>query len=188
MAGLIAEKIGMTQVKNEQGHIIPATLLRVSTHKVLQVKNMEKDNVDAVVVGAKYSESKKKYSQVKQFALTEGKASEKDQEYGVDILDGVEEIRISALSKGKGFQGGIKRHNFKGGRGSHGAKYVRAIGSIGTRKPRRTHKGRKMPGHMGSDVITLQGVPVLDLDKNHSLVVVKGPVPGSYGTIVYISF
>lgn len=188
MAGLIAEKIGMTQVKNDKGHFIPGTVLRVKNHKVLQVKTKENDNVDAVVVGTKYSESKKSFGEIKQFPISEGKGAEKDAEYGVDILEGIEEVKITGVSKGKGFQGGMKRHNFGGGRGSHGAKYIRAIGSIGNRKPRRTRPGRKMPGHMGADVISLRGVPLLDIDTNNSLFVVKGAVPGSQGSTVYITF
>lgn len=188
MAGLIAEKIGMTQVKNDKGHFVPGTVLRVRNHKVLQVKTKENDNVDAVVVGTMYSESKKTFGEIRQFPITEGKASEKDAEYGVDVLEGVSEVRITGTSKGKGFQGGMKRHNFGGGRASHGAKYIRAIGSIGNRKPRRTRPGRKMPGHMGTDTVTLRGVPLLDIDSANSLFVVKGAVPGFQGSTVYISF
>lgn len=188
MAGIIAEKIGMTQVKNEQGNFIPATVLKVKGHKVLQVKTSEKDNVNAVVVGTDFSEKKKSYSKIKQFPQNDTFTQEKDQEYSVELLEGVENVRISAVSKGKGFQGGMKRHNFKGGRASHGAKYIRAIGSIGNRKPRRTRPGRKMPGHMGLDLVTLRKVPVMDIDTTLSLLVVKGAVPGSQGSTVYISF
>lgn len=188
MAGIIAEKIGMTQVKNDQGNFVPATLLKVKSHKVLQVKTVEKDNVSAVVVGTDFSEKKKKFANVKQFPISDGLAQEKDHEYSVEVLEGIETVKISAVSKGKGFQGGMKRHNFGGGRASHGAKYIRAIGSIGTRKPRRTRPGRKMPGHLGLDLVTLRKVPVLDVDKNLSLVAVKGAVPGAQGSTVYISF
>lgn len=188
MAGLIAEKIGMTQIRNEQGNFIPATLLKVKGHKVLQVKTEEKDNVDAVVVATGYCEKSKSYGKVKQFPISEGISQEKDQEFSIEVLEGITEVKISSISKGKGFQGGMKRHHFSGGRASHGAKYIRAGGSIGNRKPRRTRPGRKMPGHMGLDLVTLRKVPVLDVNKELSLFAVKGAVPGSQGGTVYISF
>ena len=187
MAGLIAEKLGMTRIIQEGGIIVPVTVLKVQGNVVVQVKSKEKDLVDAVLVGIPAKKGNNKFSAQKQFGIEEGASFDRGQELGLALLEGVEEVKITGTSKGKGFQGVMKRHNFGGMGAGHGHKYRRAPGSIGTRKPRRTMKGRKLPGHMGTDTITLRNVPVLDIDKSHSLVVVKGPIPGSIGSFVYIT-
>ncbi len=97
-------------------------------------------------------------------------------------------LRIVGTSKGKGFQGAMKRWNFKGGPASHGSKFHRALGSIGTRKPRRTKPGKKMHGHMGLDTITLKKVPLILVNKELGIIAVKGPIPGSRNSLVTLSF
>lgn len=186
MPGFIAKKLGMTRVLTDNGEFVAATVLDVSGNSVSQVKNTEKDKVAAIVIErpvAKRGLSIRK----KQFTIAPESVFEKGQDISAALAKEVEFVRISGISKGKGFQGVIKRHNFHGMPGSHGAKYRRAPGSIGTRKPTRTMRGRKLPGHMGSDTITLKKVPVLDLDISKSLLVVRGPVPGSINSIVYIT-
>lgn len=186
MSGYIAKKLGMTRVLTENGDFVAATVLDISGNSVEQVKTQEKDNVTAIVVKrpvAKRGLSVRK----KQFIVADASAYEKGQDLTADLAKEVAFVRITGTSKGKGFQGAMKRHNFHGMPGSHGAKYRRAPGSIGTRKPTRTMRGRKLPGHMGSDTKTLTKVPVMDLDLHRSLLVVRGPVPGSINSLVYIT-
>lgn len=181
MPGLITKKIGMTRIINKNGEFVPVTLLLVEKNKVIQVKTPEKDGVSAVVL-----RTSDKRNETKQFNLAEGATFNIGDELGVDICKDVETIKVSAISKGKGFQGVMKRYNFSGGRATHGGKYRRAPGSIGTRKPRRTKRGQKMPGHMGSERVTLTR-PVVDIDTARNLIAVKGSVPGSYRSIVYVT-
>ena len=172
---------------NEAGEFVAATVLKVEKNSVHQVKTQEKDGVSAVVIASKAIPSAKK-SYLKQFMLKEGESFEKGAEMELSIMKDISEVNIMSFSKGKGFQGVMKRHNFHGMRATHGSKYRRAPGSIGTRKPRRTKRGQKMPGIMGGDRVTLHSIPVLDIDKKNQLLVVKGPVPGSINALVYVSF
>lgn len=104
------------------------------------------------------------------------------------MLEGIETVDIVSISKGKGFQGAVKRWNFSGLSASHGHKYVRSLGSIGTRKPRRTKLGKKMHGHMGVDRITLKSVPLILVNKTLNVIAVKGPVPGGRNSLVTLTF
>lgn len=181
MPGLITKKIGMTRIINEKGEFVPVTLLLVEKNTVIQVKTPEKDGVSAVVL-----RTSDKRNETKQFNLAEGAEYHIGDELGVDLCKDIEIVKVSAISKGKGFQGAMKRHNFGGGRATHGGKYRRAPGSIGTRKPRRTKRGQKMPGHMGCDRVTLKRL-LVDIDSARNLIAVKGPVPGAYRSIVYVT-
>lgn len=185
MSGLITRKLGMTRVVTETGDFVAATVLEVADMKVTQVKMAPKDNVRAIVLSGSFSSRKKPV--VKQFRIGEDANFEKDQTIGLEGLSSDSVVELTSISKGKGFQGVIKRHNFGGMRATHGSKYRRAPGSIGTRKPTKVMKGRKMPGHMGTDKITLKKVPVLDIVPQKKLLVVKGPVPGAINSIVYIT-
>lgn len=169
----------------ETGDFVAATVLEVADMKVTQVKTPPHDNVRAIVLSGSFSSRKKPV--LKQFRVSEEATFEKDQTVGLDLVSSESVIELTSVSKGKGFQGVMKRYNFGGGRATHGGKYRRAPGSIGTRKPTKVMKGRKLPGHMGSDTITLKKVPVLDVVPQKNLLVVKGPVPGSVNSIVYIT-
>lgn len=175
----------MTRVVTETGDFVAATVLEVADMTVAQVKMAPKDNVRAIVLSGSFASRKKPI--LKQFRISEEATYEKGQSVGLDGVSADSVIELTSISKGKGFQGVMFRHNFGGGRATHGGKYRRAPGSIGTRKPTKVYKGRKMPGHMGTDTITLKKVPVLDVVPQKNLLVVKGPVPGSVNSIVYIT-
>ncbi|PIV90078.1 50S ribosomal protein L3 [Candidatus Gracilibacteria bacterium CG17_big_fil_post_rev_8_21_14_2_50_48_13] len=185
MSGLIARKLGMTRVVTETGDFVPATVLEVADMTVAQVKMPPHDNVRAIVLSGSFASRKKPI--LKQFRVSEDDAFEKGQTISLDGVSSDSVVELTSISKGKGFQGVMFRHNFGGGRATHGGKYRRAPGSIGTRKPTKVYKGRKMPGHMGVDQITLKKVPVLDVVQAKRLLVVKGPVPGAIDSIVYIT-
>jgi large subunit ribosomal protein L3 len=104
------------------------------------------------------------------------------------MLEGVEMVDVVGISKGKGFQGAMKRWNFSGLPASHGHKYVRSLGSIGNRKPRRTKLGKKMHGHMGLDRITLKSIPLVLVNKDLRVIAVKGPVPGARNSLITLTF
>lgn len=184
MAGIIAKKLEMTRIIHN-GVFTPATLVAVPKLSVAQVKTLENDGYSAVVVAM---HDGKKIT-LREFAhdgiFTDVK---KGDEISLDMLEWTETVTIVGTSKGKGFQGAMKRWNFAGGPASHGSKFHRALGGIGTRKPRRTKPGKKMHGHMGLDRITLKKVPVILVNKDHSIIALKGPVPGARNSIVTLSF
>jgi len=184
MAGIIGKKLEMTRVLHD-GAFTPVTLIKVPTLTVAQVKTEEKDGYRAVVIAM---------TEGKRVTLREVPATgvlenvNKGDEISLDLLDGVESFTLSSVSKGKGFQGAMKRWNFSGGPASHGSKFHRALGSIGNRKPRRTKLGKKMHGHMGLDKITLKDVPLVLVNKDLRVIAVKGPVPGARNSLITLTF
>lgn len=185
----------MTQIFDTEGRVHPATVINAEPTSVTQIKNKEKDGYEAVQVG--YGERKEKninnaqktkgnFEGFKEFiGAGELKVGDK-----IDISSFAEgeEIEISSISKGKGFQGVVKRHGFHGGRRSHGQKHSeREPGSIGATGPQRVFKGKKMGGRMGSDRVTLKKVEILQIDKDNNQLVVRGAVPGRRGTVIEIS-
>ncbi len=184
MAGIIGKKLEMTRVIHN-GTFTPVTLIKVPTLTVAQVKTEENDGYTAIVI-----------------AMTEGKrvtlrevpatgifsALEKGTEITLDMLEGVVSVDVVSISKGKGFQGAMKRWNFSGGPGGHGHKYTRSLGSIGTRKPRRTKLGKKMHGHMGLDQITLKSVPLVLVNRDLRVIAVKGPIAGARNSLITLTF
>jgi large subunit ribosomal protein L3 len=170
MAGLLARKIEMTRVI-KGGKFVPVTLLELPKMQVVGYKTAARDGYSAIVVGIvgkeetklakrKTALSVKNFSDVVEFRIeqSEEAAKEVGSELGFAELEGVDTISLSSISKGRGFAGAMKRHNFHGGPGGHGSKFHRALGSIGNRKPTRTHKGKKMHGHYGVDKNTLRDV------------------------------
>ena len=184
MAGLIAQKRDMTRVVKDQ-KIVPVTLLAIPTLTVAQVKTLDKDGYEAVVFSYVEGKITKKHEVPMSAKLADAKIGDV---ISLDILDGIEEVTVVGISKGKGFAGAMKRWNFSGGPGRVGSKFHRALGSIGTRKPRRTKPGKKMHGHMGLDQVTLHHVPVVLVNKELNIVAVKGPVPGARNSTVTIKF
>ena len=184
MAGIIGKKLEMTRVLHN-GAFTPVTLIKVPTLTVAQVKTLEKDGYTAVVVSMKDGKSE---------TLREVPATgvfttlEKGAEITLDMLEGVATVDVVSISKGKGFQGAMKRWNFSGLPASHGHKFVRSLGSIGTRKPRRTKLGKKMHGHMGLDKITLKSVPLVLVNKDLRVIAVKGPVAGARNSLITLTF
>lgn len=184
MAGIIGKKLEMTRVLHN-GAFTPVTLIKVPTLTVAQVKTAENDGYSAIVISMKDG----KQETLREVPATGLFASlEKGSEISLDVLEGVATLEIASISKGKGFQGAMKRWNFHGGPASHGSKFHRALGSIGNRKPRRTKLGKKMHGHMGLDRITLKDVPLVLVNKELRVIAVKGPVAGARNSLVTILF
>jgi large subunit ribosomal protein L3 len=198
MKFLLGTKGRMTQVFDEGGGVTPATVVNAGTLTVTQVKENEKDGYSAVQVG--FGEKKEKNVAKAQkghlknlgmfrymrefFSLEELKRGDT-----IDIsnFDAGDVVTVSAISKGKGFQGVIKRHNFAGGPRSHGQKHSeRAPGSIGAQGPQRVFKGKKMGGRMGGDRVTVKNLKVLQVDKETGTIVISGAIPGRPGTLVEI--
>ena len=198
MAGLLARKIEMTRVIKDDV-FIPVTLLEIPKMQVVGYKTAQKDGYSAIVVGivrkeeTKLTKGKnglnaKGFSAVKEFSIDVSAewAKEIGSEIGFAQLEWVETVSITGVSKGRGFAGAMKRHNFHGGPGGHGSKFHRALGSIGNRKPTRTHKGKKMHGHYGVDRKTLRDVPLEIVNESAGIIGVRGPVPGARSSLIEI--
>ena len=197
---ILSKKVGMTQIFNEAGELVPVTVLQAGPCVVTQVKTTENDGYEAVQVGFedireklvnkpvkgmfdKAGVSYKRY--VREFKL-EGEYSVKD-EIKVDVFEAGDKIDATAIAKGKGFQGAIKRHGQSRGPMAHGSKYHRHAGSNGScSTPSRVFKGKKMPGHMGGKKVTTQNLEVVRVDAEKNLLLVKGAVPGPKKSLVTI--
>ena len=197
---ILAKKVGMTQIFNEAGELVAVTVLQAGPCVVTQVKTTENDGYEAVQVGFedireklvnkpvkgmfdKAGVSYKRY--VREFKL-EGEYSVKD-EIKVDVFEAGDKIDATAIAKGKGFQGAIKRHGQSRGPMAHGSKYHRHAGSNGScSTPSRVFKGKKMPGHMGGKKVTTQNLEVVRVDAEKNLLLVKGAVPGPKKSLVTI--
>lgn len=190
MKGLLARKIGMTHViSQEGGEVLSVTLLEVPENKVLQVKTKDRDGYSACVLGAfernrSYKNVGKQYKYIKELALSDEPCVKGDV-VTVKNLEGVARVSITGVSKGRGFAGVIKRHNFARGPETHGSHHHREPGSVGMcAKPGRILKGKKMPGHYGVDQTTLRSVEIVALDIESNIVAVKGAVPGAKNSYV----
>jgi len=200
MLGLYARKIGMTQVFDEAGNLLPVTVMRFDPNVVIAKKTKETDGYAAVVIGlddAKKNRATKSFSG--QFPeniplkkqIREIRDFEKDVDVGsslgIEVLEGVRYVDISGISKGKGFQGVVKRYGFGGGRKSHGSKFHREPGSTGqSTYPHKTYKQRKMPGRMGRERVTVLSIRVVKTDPEKQLIMVSGAVPGINKGLVFV--
>ena len=189
---ILAKKVGMTQIFNEAGELVPVTVLQAGPCVVTQVKTVENDGYDAVQVGFedireklvnkpvkgmfdKAGVSYKRY--VREFKL-EGEYAVKD-EIKAEIFEAGDKVDATAIAKGKGFQGAIKRHGQSRGPMAHGSKYHRHAGSNGAcSSPSKVFKGKRMPGHMGGKKVTTQNLEIVRVDAEKNLLLVKGAVPG----------
>ncbi|TSC96999.1 MAG: large subunit ribosomal protein L3 [Candidatus Peregrinibacteria bacterium Greene1014_49] len=194
MSGLIARKLGMSRVFLD-GAAVPVTYLQVEPNIIVRLKNTEKDGYNAVILGiGKKIVRTRKGNELQKFRFLK--------EWRVDSLEGltigstlaVETIpeaslvTVTAVSKGKGFQGVMKRYHFAGGPATHGSHFKREPGSVGMREmPGRIFRGKKMAGHMGSEQITLHARPVVLCDIEKGVLAVKGAVPGPNGAAVYLT-
>ena len=192
MLGLLARKIGMTQIFDEAGNLVPVTVMRVDPNVVIANKTKETDGYAAVVVGL--DEAKKNRvtkARAGQFPenippkkiVREMRDFEKEvavgDSLGVNVLEGVRYVDVSGVSKGKGFQGVVKRYGHGGGRATHGSKFHREPGSTGQNTyPHRTFKNKKLPGRMGRENTTVLSLKVVKTDLDKQLIMVKGAVPG----------
>lgn len=194
MKFIIGKKIGMSQMFDAKGVLTPVTLIEASGNVVLQTKTKEKDGYNAVQVGSEEIEKKhkvKKTMKGKEYRYVKEERTDEVLNLGdkieVSAFTEGDNVKISGISKGKGFQGGVKRHGFHGRNRTHGVKHeARTIGSTGCRFPQHVIKGRKMPGRMGSDRITVKNLRVMKVDLENSLLAVKGAVPGRNGTLLEI--
>lgn len=192
MPGIIGKKIGMTRLFQDDGRVIPVTVLECTPNEVTQVKTVEKDGYPALVLG--FSKLKKPTKTRKFRRLREFRIKEEDvanykvgDEVSLEGLKEVETVEITAITKGKGFQGVIKRYNFSRGPESHGSHHHREPGSVGAcAKPGRVHKGKKLPGRMGCAQQTRKNVKVQMVDTAKNIICIKGAVPGPNGGIVTI--
>jgi large subunit ribosomal protein L3 len=203
MRGLIGKKVGMTQIYNEQGIMTPVTVVEAGPCIVTQVKTEKNDGYDAIQVG--YGDRKKKhltkpmeghFTRAKvepkrilaEFDLIPGFEYKMGQEFTVSLFKPGEYVNVSGTSKGRGFAGVIKRHNFHTQPRTHGTKNTyRHPGSIGQASdPSRVFKGMKMAGHYGNAKVTLPNVEIIQVDKEKNQILLKGPVPGANNGIVYI--
>jgi large subunit ribosomal protein L3 len=197
MKFILGKKIKMSQVfEQEQGNVIPVTLIEAGPCTVTQIKTQNKDGYFSFQIGFEKIEKPKKIKKTekgKEFRhLREQRTANSEQykigdEINISIFQEGDNVRISGISKGKGFHGGVKRWGFAGRGASHGVKHeARAIGSVGTRFPQRVIKGKKMPGRMGSERITVKNLKIVKIDKGNNLLAVKGAVPGPKGTLLEI--
>jgi large subunit ribosomal protein L3 len=196
--GLIGKKIGMTQQFDDEGNAIPVTVIQIGPCAVIQKKTEDKDGYAAVQLGYLEQKSLRRAGKPTQghFAksgipptkvLREFKYDLKSEikegdEFSVGIFEAGEKIDIIGMSKGKGFAGVVKRWGFHGGKGSHGSMFHRAPGSIGcSADPSRVMKGKKLPGQMGHERVTVKNLTVIETDQDKNLLIVKGAVPGANG-------
>jgi large subunit ribosomal protein L3 len=198
--GILGRKIGMTQVFAENGEVIPVTVVEADPNVVLQVKNGETDGYEAIQIGfsdKKESRSNKPEKGHASKANTNPKRYVKElrdvageyevgQEVKVDIFAEGDIVDVTGTSKGKGFQGAIKRHNQSRGPMSHGSRYHRRPGSMGPVDPNRVMKGKLLPGRMGGEQVTVQNLQVVKVDTERNLLLIKGNVPGAKKSFVQI--
>lgn len=201
MKGILGRKLGMTQVFTEDGVVVPVTVIQAGPVTVTQVKTEENDGYQAIQVG---------YDDVKEKALNKPKLGHQKaagvvkrhlKEFRVDSLDGYEvgqelkadifevgqKVDVTGISKGKGFQGVIKRHGQSRGPETHGSRYHRRPGSMGGASfPARVFKNKKLAGHMGNERVTVQNLDIVRIDADQNVILVKGAVPGPKGSVVTI--
>ncbi len=193
MNGLIGKKIGMTQLFDEKGVVLPVTAISIDRNVIVGFKTLERDGYNALILGVdEQKESRLAKPYINQFKngvkplsfLKEFKVDKLDgisvgDEYGVEVLESVEFVDVTGFSKGKGFQGVMKRWNFSGGRKSHGSKFHRQNGSTGQNtEPSKGFKGVKRAGRMGNERVTVQSLKVAKIDVEQGVVFLKGAVPG----------
>lgn len=199
---ILATKVGMTQIFNEEGVLTPVTVLQAGPCAVTQVKTVENDGYSAIQVGfmdkaerlvnkpqkghfSKAGVAPKRY--VREFRLENAEEYTVGQEIKVDIFAEGDKIDATATSKGKGYAGSIKRHNFHRGPVTHGSKHHRHTGSSGSATtPGRVWKGKKMAGHMGCERITIQNLDIVRVDAENNIILVKGSVPGPKKALVML--
>lgn len=192
MKCILGKKLKMSQIFSPEGEEIPVTMIEAGPCKVLQVKTEDKDGYEAIQIGfEKLKEKKIKKPQkgkgfrfIKEFRCKEPEHKEGD-EIDVSVFEEGEKVSVSGISKGKGFQGGVKRWGFHGHPSTHGTKHEeRTIGSIGSIPLAKVWKGKKMPGRMGSQRITVKNLEIVKVDAEHNILMLKGAVPGKRGTFL----
>ncbi len=199
MKGILGKKLGMTQIFTAEGIVVPVTVVEATPNVVTQIKTVEKDGYNAIQVGFEDAKEKslnkpqkghlaaanvlKKH--LKEFRVDSVEEFTVGQEIKADLFAAGEIIDVTGISKGKGFQGPIKRHGQSRGPESHGSRYHRRPGSMGACSfPGRVFKNKKLAGHMGSVKVTVQNLEVVRVDADKNLILVKGAIPGAKGSVV----
>jgi large subunit ribosomal protein L3 len=202
MKAILGKKLGMTQVWSEDDRLVPVTVIEAGPCVVSQVKTEETDGYKAVQLAfgeikpeklnkpetghlAKAGAEPKRH--LREFRVPDAGELKTGDEVKVDVFEPGDTVHVSGTSKGKGFAGVIKRHNFSGGRATHGSHFHRTPGSVGqAATPSRVFKGKKMPGRMGGDTVTVRNLEIVRVDAEQNLLVVKGAVPGGKGSLLTI--
>lgn len=199
--GILGRKVGMTQVFAENGDLIPVTVIEATPNVVLQKKTVETDGYEAIQVGfedkrvklsnkpeqghvAKANTAPKRF--IREFRNVNVEEYEVGQEVKVEIFAEGDVVDVTGVTKGKGFQGVIKRHGQSRGPMAHGSRYHRRPGSMGPVAPNRVFKQKKLPGQMGGNVVTIQNIEIVKVDVERNLLLVKGNVPGSRKALVTV--
>ena len=201
MKGILGRKLGMTQVFGTDGKLVPVTVIEIKPNVVTQIKTVSNDGYDAVQLGfdtvrekvsnkAKIGHTKKAGSAPKRF-LREIRGVDVSsytlgQEVGADLFEAGEMVDVTGISKGKGYQGVIKKNNQHRGPMTHGSKYHRGVGSLGTMRPMRVLPGKALPGHMGAEKVTIQNLEIIKVDMEDNCILVKGSIPGPKKGMVII--
>lgn len=203
--GILGRKLGMTQIFSEKGNRIPVTVIQAGPCKVLQVKNDQSDGYFALQLG--FADAKEKNSSraivghcdkagaapqryIREVRLAAAPEEKLGDEVKVNVFDAIKYVDVTGISKGKGFQGVMKRHNFRGLPASHGcSKRHRAPGGLGRQMSinKGVPKGKRMAGHMGAERVTVQALEVVKVDAENNLLLVRGAVPGANGSYVIVN-
>lgn len=201
MKGILGRKIGMTQVFDQDGKLTPVTVVEVTPNVVTQVKTTENDGYEAIQLA--FDDKREKLATKASLGIT-SKANttpkrffkeirgvdinnyQLGDEVKADIFEVGEMVDVTGTTKGKGFQGSIKKYNQSRGPMGHGSKYHRGVGSLGTMLPKRVFKGRGLPSHMGVNTVTIQNLEVVDVDLENNAILVKGNIPGPKKGLVMI--
>ena len=199
--GILGRKLGMTQVFSKDGKLIPVTVVEVEPNVVTQIKTKETDGYEAIQLGfdtkreklsnkalnghlAKANTAPKRF--LKEIRGVDVSKYELGQELDCQVFEEGQMVDVTGTSKGKGFQGVIKRYNQSRGPMGHGSQYHRGVGSLGTMRPMRVLKGKKLPGHMGNVTVTMQNLEVVAVNKEENVILIKGNVPGPKKSLVII--
>jgi len=194
LKGIIGKKIGMTQIFNQEGGVVPVTVVQAGPCRVVQVKTPERDRYAAVQLGFEQRNPKRikkpllghfekaqvpTFRYLKEFRIADPSSFQVGQEITVEVFQAGDRVDVTGLSKGKGFMGVVKRWGFRGGRATHGSMFHRAPGSIGASSfPSRVWPGQRMGGHTGNQRTTLQNLEIVEVRPKQNLLLIKGAVPG----------
>lgn len=199
--GILGKKIGMTQVFTTEGRVIPVTVVEAGPCPVVQKKTVATDGYNAIQIGFSFlreslsnkprkghfqKASLKPMRYIREFRISDVESYEVGQEVKADLFAVGDKIDVVGTSKGKGFAGMIKRHNASRGPMAHGSKYHRRTGSLGAKGPARVFKGRKLPGRMGGERVTVQNLEVVRIDVDKNLILIKGAVPGANKSLLIL--
>ncbi len=201
MKAILGKKLGMTQVFDEKGLLIPVTVIEAGPCTVVEKRTLDRDGYLALQLGFGFVKERsvtkplagqfkkkgiKPLRHLREFRVESGETLDVGDEVKVDVFRPGDYVDVTGRSIGKGFAGSIKRHNFRRGPSSHGSKYHRGPGSLQARDAARVWKGRKMPGHMGDETVTVKRLRVVSVDPEKNLMLVSGSVPGTRGSLVRI--